>query len=355
MKNVILTPLKTLRRKLNETEAYIREWKNLMFPLGNKYYVIGTPEHSNIGDSAIAIAELLFLKKTVQDSSRVKEITFHEMWKYHQILERGSRNSCHFFWHGGGNMGDLWFEEESFRRRFIVNQYAAKPVIFPQTLFYSDTPQGRKARKESIEVYNVPEVTLVAREQKSYEKMKEIYPQAHVMLTPDIVLSADMARFGATPTTRCGVLMVTRNDLEKTVDNSIWRELKNEFEALGLSVCQTDMFSTGSVKKETRDELVRSKMQEFCGAQLIVTDRLHGMVFAALTGTPCIVFRCNNHKVKGTYDWISYLDYIRFAETIEDAKTCIPDLLAMKNCKFDNSPLQAYFDELKEYIQNMVE
>ena len=350
-----LDPLRKLYRVLINQAAIVREWRYLTFPLGNKYYVLGTPEHTNIGDSAIAIAELLFLKKIVQDSSRVKEITFHEMWKYHQILERGSKNSCHFFWHGGGNMGDLWFEEESFRRRFIVNQYAAKPVIFPQTLFYSDTPLGRKARKESIEVYNVPEVTLVAREQKSYEKMKEIYPQAHVMLTPDIVLSADMARFGATPTTRCGVLMVTRNDLEKTVDNSIWRELKNEFEALGLSVCQTDMFSTGSVKKETRDELVRSKMQEFCGAQLIVTDRLHGMVFAALTGTPCIVFRCNNHKVKGTYDWISYLDYIRFAETIEDAKTCIPDLLAMKNCKFDNSPLQAYFDELKEYIQNMVE
>jgi pyruvyl transferase EpsI len=78
------------------------------------------------------------------------------------------------------------------------------------------------------------------------------------------------------------------------------------------------------------------------------------MVFAAITGTPCIVFNCNNHKIKGTYDWISYLDYIRFAETLEDAKTCIPDLLAMKNCTFDDRPLQPYFFELSEYIRNMI-
>ena len=66
--------------------------------------------------------------------------------------------------------------------------------------------------------------------------------------------------------------------------------------------------------------------------------------------TPCIAFSNNNHKVKGTYDWIRYLPYIKYAETIEEAEGYIPELLAMKNCRFDNTPLLPYFEKLKEVV-----
>ena len=92
-------------------------------------------------------------------------------------------------------------------------------------------------------------------------------------------------------------------------------------------------------------------MQEFCGAELLITDRLHGMVFAALTGTPCIVFSNYNHKVKGTYEWIKYLPYIRYVETQKEAISLIPDLMTMKNCQYDNAFLLQHFEILAKVVK----
>ena len=75
------------------------------------------------------------------------------------------------------------------------------------------------------------------------------------------------------------------------------------------------------------------------------------MIFAALTGTPCIVFSNYNHKVKGTYEWISYLPYVKYAETAEEAILYIPELLQMKNCHYDSTPLKPYFEKLAEIVK----
>ena len=101
-----------------------------------------------------------------------------------------------------------------------------------------------------------------------------------------------------------------------------------------ISICGYLETSDKSIseKSDTRLELVRIKMQRFAESQIVITDRLHGMVFAALTGTPCMVFANNHHKVMGTYDWISYLPYIKYASDVEDAIKIIPQLLKMNNC-----------------------
>ncbi|MFB8735822.1 polysaccharide pyruvyl transferase family protein [Bacillus sp. SL00103] len=37
--------------------------------------------------------------------------------------------------------------------------------------------------------------------------------------------------------------------------------------------------------------------QSYVKAQVVVTDRLHGMIFCAITKTPCVVLRSFDHKV----------------------------------------------------------
>ena len=75
------------------------------------------------------------------------------------------------------------------------------------------------------------------------------------------------------------------------------------------------------------------------------------IVISAVTGTPCIAFSNYTHKVKGTYQWIKYLPYIRYAETTEEAIGYIPELLGMEHCRFDNSPLQPYYEKLAEAVR----
>lgn len=58
-----------------------------------------------------------------------------------------------------------------------------------------------------------------------------------------------------------------------------------------------------------------AKLDQFRKSNIILTDRLHGMIFALITGTPAIVFDNKNHKVKFSYlDWLQNVDYIYFAD-----------------------------------------
>jgi pyruvyl transferase EpsI len=61
---------------------------------------------------------------------------------------------------------------------------------------------------------------------------------------------------------------------------------------------------------------VYGKLDEFAKSKLVITDRLHGMIFSAITGTPCIVFANSNGKVEAEYQWIQSLPYIRFVSHI---------------------------------------
>ena len=139
---------------------------------------------------------------------------------------------------------------------------------------------------------------MIAREKTSFEIMKTLYPDSKILLTPDIVLSSTANLYGVVPALRFGVLMCLRNDPEKAVADEQWVHLEHYLDDIGKWHRRTDMYSAGAVTVSNRKERVREKMQEFCGAELVITDRLHGMVFAALTGTPCIAFSNNNHKVK---------------------------------------------------------
>ena len=76
-----------------------------------------------------------------------------------------------------------------------------------------------------------------------------------------------------------------------------------------------DVLITDTIKDykiNTIDRLTElNKMWEIiANAQLVITDRLHGMIFAALIGTPCIILNTYNHKLRGQYEWIKDLNYI---------------------------------------------
>lgn len=329
----------------------VSQWrKKLDIPKVRKAYIIGSPEYTNLGDSAIFIAQKRFLEKCGYGADCVKEITYSEYLNNRKEIRCAIKRNALICGIGGGNMGNQWPREELLREKMIRDFEKNEIIIFPQTLFF--VSGSEEDEKRTAEYYNShKKLTLTAREKTSEELMKKLYPEAKIILTPDIVLSTEAEDFGAKQTERKGVLFCIRDDIEKTVDSMVWEKLESSVEEKGLSHRKTDMHSDCKVTKENRNECVRKKMQEFCEAELVITDRLHAMVFAALTGTPCIVFSNYNHKVKGTYEWISYLPFIRYVETVEEAEKLIPSLLAMKNCRFDNEKLLSKFEVLEKVVK----
>lgn len=328
-----------------------KRWFNLLQkPYGKKVYILGSPEYANLGDSAILIAQIRFLEKCGFRRSHIKELTFSEYYRNREEIKKHIKKKHLLCGLGGGNMGNQWPEEEKIRYD-ILSDFPNNPmIVFPQTIFF--LPNSGKEVQQSVQYLNArPKLTLVAREKQSFAIMKDLYSDTKILLTPDIVLSLTKDDYGAVSEERNGVLFCIRSDVEKEIDDTIWVELENIVEGLGKNYCRIDMYSYFLVTKENRLERVREKMQEFCGAELVITDRLHGMIFSALTGTPCIVFSNYNHKIKGTYEWIQYLPYIRYVETAEEAQNVIPELLVMGNCKFDNKPLDPYFEKLAEVVK----
>lgn len=345
MKEFLYTKIKKLRK-------IKKKWCSVHKPWGPKVFFVDLPEYDNLGDSAIALAQIKFLEKNSFSSDRIKIFTEREYKENVDYLKKHIGKKHLICTIGGGNFGNQWYSLELLRYE-ILKAFPKNPiVIFPQTVYFTEDEEGKKAIEVSKQHYeNHPALTLVARETKSFEILNQLYKNPEKLLTPDIVLSTEMSDYGVKVKGRKGALLVFRSDVEKSMSDNDRESIKSQFERLNIECKETDMYGGCWVNNSNRSECVREKMQEFADSEIVVTDRLHGMVFAAITETPCIVFSNYNHKVKGTYEWIKHLDYIKYVESVEEALEHIPELLKMENCKFDNTPFIHEFDKLKEVIK----
>src|SRR5690606_36394559 len=206
---------------------------------------------------------------------------------------------------GGGNMGDL-YDQIEFIRQLVIKFFPNNKIVsFPQTIDFSDTKEGLRLLRVAQNVYNKhKELHIVAREQVSFQKMKEVFPKSNVYLCPDIVLSLNLAN--GSSANRSGVVFCMRADAEKamsqTEENLLRTIVSERFES--AMDYDTHIGRSGLSRQERELELEKI-WKCFREAELVVTDRLHGMIFCYITNTPCIVFQNNNHKIRETYEWIA--------------------------------------------------
>lgn len=115
---------------------------------------------------------------------------------------------------------------------------------------------------------------------------------------------------------------------------------------------RTDMKSKINVKGKERKMVIIEKIKQFSKYEIVITDRLHGMIFAAITGTPCIALSNYNYKVKGTYEWIKDLGYIKFTDDINEIPDLIQELKNIKNVKYDNLFAIKKYDQIIQCINS---
>lgn len=355
MSKDFLYPLRRLHGWLHEYPAYKKERNALLktyVPQVREYlrqhpksvFLVMTPEHGNLGDHAIASAEAKLLQRAQIDYF---EIPDHQLNALNRCNLLGIMNGFPIMVNGGGNMGTLWFDAEKTHRRIIQKNPKSKVFIFPNTLFYEDTDWGRSEFERSIQIYNRHKgLFLYAREKHSYEIMKKAY--RNVRLIPDMVFSLNES---ARNLPRQGCLLCLRNDCERTRTDEQDRILREQVHRLfGDAVRDTTMVVKGGVRAEQRSEALEQKFAEFAAAELVITDRLHGMIFCAITGTPCIVINSRSPKVRGCYEWIQNLGYIAFTD---DVTQIIPVYNHMEKAAhfYDNTHLEGYYQELEREIQ----
>lgn len=331
----------------------------LKFPIGKKVYIIGTPEHENLGDSAIAIAERIFLSSFLKDN-RIKEITAPEYRYNNTIIKKHINKKRLICGIGGGNIGNQWYSDELIRYQMLSDFPYNPIIIFPQTVYFTKDANGKKAFDNSkIHYEKHNNLTIAAREKESFKYLKTLYLNPKIIMAPDIVLSTYMSDYGVSIHQRSRVLLVFRNDAERAMREEERERIIDYLKNNKMNYCYTDMYAVENVNKENRMTLVKKKLEEFASADLVITDRLHGMIFSAITDTQCIVFGNYNQKVKGSYDWIKELSYITYVNGIQDAINALcrikeTNKKKRKYASYNKEKIMPYFDELKKLVKVLI-
>lgn len=271
-----------------------------------------TASYRNLGDHAITLGELAFLDHYFPGYD-VVEVSSKD-WRGMRGADLASLlpEVPAVLLHGGGYLGTLWSGGEERTAMDIISRAGTIPcAYFPQTMYYSNDEEGRHALTERTAFYQAHDnVSFVLRDARSYDFSTKHLP----FLAHRTLLAPDAAMFLEDPTddlSREGVVLCLRADEERITGDELRPIVEKTLRSQGIPFHATDTVAPSPFPLERRAEMVTSKLAEFKAARLVITDRLHALVFCAITHTPCLALNNVNGKVEGSYQWLRPLPFLR--------------------------------------------
>lgn len=306
-------------------------------------YLVLTPEHGNLGDHAIAKAETDILQRL---GINYIEVTGKRLLSWHKNGLLSVMNGRTILVNGGGNIGSLWPDVEELMEETVANNPRSSILILPNTCYFSRDEIGNTILRKSCLKYNSHKnIILYARENSSFTIMKTLYKR--VKTAPDMVLRMNQCKRGVI---REGCILCLRSDREKTRSEEMETSIIRQVHALfGEHIRHLDMIVPHEIPISERDVELEKQYDAFRHAELVITDRLHGMIFCAITGTPCIVINSKSPKVRGCYEWINDLPYIQFCEDVNQISS-IYRSIPKKEWTYDETRLLPRYKELEADI-----
>lgn len=346
----VLKAIRKVYRKITSTSYNImdnilcnKKYKKYFKNNSKKYILFNTPDHGNLGDHAIFLGEAQLLKdKGINFIEIIARQTDNFIKKYRNKI---GKNDIIMIT-GGGNFGTLWEKEQNRVNKILSEFNENRIIIFPQTIFYSNDIYGVNRLKIDKEVYKKCENLLICcRDKKSYNFANSVL-KVNCKYTPDIATYLNFSNYNFK---RKNILFCFRKDKEKIVDKDtidkieklLSEKYKND-KVIYVSTVEKGKFTT---KKGVR-RLIKF-LKKVAKSKLFITDRLHGMIFAAITGTPCIAMANSSGKVKGVFEWISKENkYVYFAESYEDIQKIMQKIGLDKKYKYNNKELKKLLNEI---------
>ncbi len=324
--------------KIQDGSFVLREGK-----LVRQAWLLGTPNHRNMGDHCIAEEEIRFLHSIMPDG-RIIEVSEAELKKKHFSQLVRIPSSQPVFLHGGGNLGTIWPDQENLRSKIINRLKGHSIVIFPQSIHFDEGEAGRKALDDAGKVYQGEQILLCCRDNVSYQFAQEHFA-CRSILVPDMVLWESKTK--GNQRERFGAMTLLRQDIERKLGDEdhtmIETILAERFRSL-------DSFDTvlrkGKVTRENRTEKIDDLICRISGAECVVTDRLHGMILCAVTETPCVVLPNGNQKVEACFEWVKSLGYIRFIHRTDELADAVEEVCGCTERIYPEKEMRECYGEL---------
>lgn len=328
--------------------SYILSKKDTSFhiPSGEKAFIFLAADYGNLGDIAITYAQKELLKKTFPQHCVVEVPTSTTCAQIKHIASLTSDGDIITIV-GGGNMGDRYDMFELYRQLVCWVFRNHRIISFPQTTEFTQRKRGRQLFRSATEVYNNDNLTLLARENVSYQFMTKSF-NCHCVLTPDIVMTL---HHPSEHKERNGITLCLRDDSEKSLSDVEQNSIMEMLLSKGCKIREVDThLHEGYVYSNRYHELDRI-LETFNTSKLVITDRLHGMIFAYITGTPALVLPNINGKIAGCYNWIKDCGFILFMESFNPVELSA-NIDTLCDTSIDYDKLNRMTSSFKEIIKS---
>lgn len=235
--------------------------------------------------------------------------------------------------------------------KIIITNFPGHPIIMlPQTVYFRDNKEAQLVSRIYEQHGNI---FFMARDYTSETIAKKLFPSLSVTAYPDIVTSLIGTRISV-PENRYGIVLCIRNDSEKFYSNEELDQLQNKLSRnFKVSICDTTVdISKGDFRMQMQKK-INDLIDRFQKAKVVITDRYHGTIFSLIAGTPVIVIKTTDHKVKTGVDWFKgvYDEYVCYCDTLDDAeKQAIKFYNGNYSYRLDPYFKEKYYDCLKEKI-----
>ena len=306
-------------------------------------------DYGNLGDVAITISQIDFLKKTFPNYE-VFEFPISKTFADMKSLESIISSSDIITLTGGGNTS-IRYNDIEICRQFIIKKFRKNKIIaFPQSI---DTHYNKKFINNMKKVYYThPNLFYFVREEYSYKFIKEHLPKLNCFMAPDIVLSN--VPLVNENSNKNNIIISLRGDKERLLTEEQKNSIISEVSKNGNVIyADTQIKGDFNFTLIQRKKILNDFLKQYQSAKLVITDRLHGMIFSYISNTPCIVFSCDNKKIKGVHSFLTKSNKIIYSDTfdINSLKNDISILLYGNQDVNNPVDFKSFQNQLKEIVK----
>lgn len=332
-----------IKAYIYKNESFVQELKK--YKDKKKIVFLGVPEYDNLGDIAIGYATCNFIKKYKNKEYDFLPVTERCFWKYFKRLKYVITKDDIILIQGGGNFGNQYYDQEKLREKVIKN-FKNDIYLMPATFYIKNID---KDCQKFVKKYKKGNFKIFLRESYSYDLVKK-YFENESFLVPDIVLSLNPTLINHK---RDGIGVCIRKDVERKIKKEQEEYIKENIYKLKNKMYVFDTCNKVTNWFDNQKDTLNYIFNEISKYELVITDKLHGMIFCAITGTPCIALGNYNYKVKGVYEWIKKYDFIRFCDDVNNISNLIPDVIS-KSTNENKINIIKEYEELKKVINKGV-
>lgn len=289
-----------------ETRRTINKINELSNSSKQNIIMLGTPVHGNLGDQAIVVAEKKFFSKLGFSKNTIFEFQTDTLNQYYESILKSLTRFSVVIIDGGGNLGSYWPNEHERIMRILSLVDNCPIIMFPETIYYSKDDFEQNFLLSDLPIFSKASNCLyMLRDKQSYDFFENHLKLTKHIYVPDIVFSLKSESRKKKKNTK-KIAFIFRSDKEKAVGDNEIAVLKDFLRQKGYSIESLNTISRRKrISKVSREKEIIHLFKKISKAELVVTDRLHGMIFSYVNNTKCFSLNNLNKKVEGSYFWIS--------------------------------------------------